>query len=465
MMSEQEVGDNRSFWAYDFDENEYYFINASLLAIGVYSLVYIEDYLITTLGEAEATNRAELYRDEFDSNIYPKVTDLAGHPNGSLGDIDGDPRIYILITNNPMSCYLQSNELDVPHSNKCEMIYIYYYCYDILETIAHEFDHLIWFNNEFDEVHFLLEGLAEYASYYAGYFPNHNLSIRAPYFINNIHDSLIYFEVESQDYGACYLFAFYLAEKYGVQFLRSLVNQTADGALGLEDSLSAAGFNITFNELYLDWMTALTINEDGFANDRFCYRDIDATIQDYTTIDTLPFEDDNLPLYCYGSKVYRIAFPPDNFVVEMTQPGNAVSGISIAYHDNFGWHVQQAQNRGTSALSLDGSSIDTAYVIVSHLFSDTPGGDIDFGSGTLESVGVSMYEAEEETSSEQSTSATTPSVWTSTTSTKTGSTPSITTSAIIGPESLPIVFGGLVLAVIAIVLFLAQRRFVLKPNQ
>ena len=50
MISEQEVGDNRSFWAYDFELNEYYFVNASLLAIGVYSLVYIEDCLISSLG-------------------------------------------------------------------------------------------------------------------------------------------------------------------------------------------------------------------------------------------------------------------------------------------------------------------------------------------------------------------------------------------------------------------------------
>ena len=463
MISEQEVGDNKSFWAYDFDENEYYFINASLLAIGVYSLVYIEDCLISSLGETEAVNRAELYRDEFDITIYPRVTDIAGHPNGSLGDIDGDPRIYILITNNPMSCYLQSNELDAPHSNMCEMIYIYYYCYDVLETIAHEFDHLIWFNNEFDEVHFLLEGLAEYASFYAGYFPSHNLSIRAPYFINDIHDSLIYFEVESQDYGACYLFAFYLAEQYGVHFLRDLVHQTYDGALGLERALLESGFNITFNELYMDWITALTINENGFADGRFCFRDMDATIQDYTAIGAVPFEDD-ISLYCYGSKVYRLASSPDNFLVEMTQPGDEVAGISVAYEDSTGWHVEQKQDGGTTTLFISGVSINTAYVIVSHLFFDVPDGSIDFGSGPIESVHISMYESEGTTSSQHTTSPTTSSLRpstgesASTTMTTTVTNTSIPTSVTLVTDYPLIVFGVLALAGTIVVLFAIQRK-------
>jgi hypothetical protein len=467
MLSDQEVGDNRSFWAYDFESNDYYFVNASLLAIGVYSLIYIEDCLISSLGETEAVNRADLYRDEFDTIIYPRVTDLAGHPNGTLGDIDGDLRIYILITNNPMSCYLQSNEIEAPHSNMCEMVYIYFYCYDVLETIAHEFDHLIWFNNEFDEVHFLLEGLAEYASFYAGYFPGHNLSIRAPYFINNIHDSLIYFEVESQDYGACYLFAFYLAEQYGVQFLRDLVHQTYDGALGLESALLESGFNITFNELYMDWMTALTINENGFADGRFYFGNIDATIQDYTAMSAVPFEDD-ISLYCYGSKVYRMAFPPDNFVVKMTQPGDEVAGISVAYSDSTGWHVEQKQNRGAATLSISGVSVNTAYVIVSHLFFDVPDGSMDFGPGPIESVKISMYASEGTTVSENMTSTTIsssePSISESVspTITKTITITSIPTSVARVADFLPIVIGGI--ALVVIVTFVIHRKLVLKPT-
>ena len=173
-----------------------------------------------------------------------------------------------------------------------------------------------------------------------------------------------------------------------MQFLRDLVQRADDGTLGLETALDAAGHNITFNELYLDWITALTIDEQGFAEDRYCIQDMDATIQDYTAIESLPYQDNNLGLFCYGSKVYRLTSPPDSFRIEMSQPADGVAGLSIAYRDLHGWHVQQAQEEGTVVLQVTGESIDIVHVIVSYLFAETPAGDIDFGSGPRETVHV-----------------------------------------------------------------------------
>lgn len=393
----QDIGDNKSFWAIDFDADEFYIVDAHLFAIGNLCYIYFDDLVISIIGEEEANVRAETYRDEFDTNIYPRVTDLAGDPDGTLGDIDGNPRVYILIVEHRFDYYRQSNEIAGEHSNLCEMVYICYRSSNPVSTMAHEFHHLVWFNNEFDEVHFILEGVAEYATYYSGYLPVNNWTSRVQNFLADIDDSFIYFEAEAQDYGACYLFAFYLAEQYGVQFLRDLVQHGDDGALGLETALDAAGHNISFNELYLDWMTALTIDEQGFEDDRYCLRDMEATIQDYSTIESLPYQDDSLLLYCYGSKVYQLTSPPDSFCVEMSQPADGVAGLSVAYRDLHGWHVQQMQNEGRVITNVIGESIDTAYVIASYLFSETPAGDIDFGSGLQETVQVFMYEGIETT--------------------------------------------------------------------
>ena len=394
----QDVGDTRSFWNFDFDEDVYYLIDAFLLAIGNSCYIYIEDSVIGILGEEEASDRAELYRDEFDTIIYPRVIDFAGHPDGTLGDIDGDPRIYILIMENRWSCYRQTNEIEAQYSNMCEMVYICYRTNNPLNTIAHEFHHLVWFNYEFDEVHFILEGLAEYATYYAGYLPDHNETVRVPYILNDPNNSLIYFDIEPEDYGASYLLAFYLAEQYGVQFLRDLVQHEDDGALGLETALNDAGHNISFNDLYMDWMTALTIDEQGFEDDRYCLHDIDATFQEFTTIESLPFQPEDVPLYCYGSEIYNIESPPDSFSIEMSQPGDGVAGISVAYRDVYGWHVQQIQMQGRAIMNVSGDSIDTAHVIVSNLFAETPAGDIDFGPGSQEDVQILVYALEEVTS-------------------------------------------------------------------
>ncbi|MHA1904928.1 MAG: hypothetical protein ACW977_13270, partial [Candidatus Thorarchaeota archaeon] len=146
---------------------------------------------------------------------------------------------------------------------------------------------------------------------------------------------------------------------------------------------------------YLDWMTALTIDEQGFADDRYNFQGIDATIQDYTTIESLPYQDDSLPLYCYGSKVYQLTSPPDTFSVEMSQPADGVAGLSVAYRDAQGWHVQQMQKQGQAIIYVSGESVITAHVIASYLFTEAPAGNIDFGSGTQETVQVLVYEGEE----------------------------------------------------------------------
>ncbi|MHA2210088.1 MAG: hypothetical protein ACXABV_13065, partial [Candidatus Thorarchaeota archaeon] len=394
----QEIGDNRSFWAYNFDTEEIYIVDAHLLAIGDHCYIYFDDLAIAIIGEETANTRAETYRDEFDTNIYPRVTDLAGNPNGTLGDIDGDPRIYILVVEHRQSYYRQTNEGPGEHSNLCEMIYVCYRTSNPIRTITHEFHHLVWFNYEFDEVHFILEGPAEYSTYYAGYLPDDNMTVRVLPFLEDIHDSFIYFEIEAQDYGACYLFAFYLAEQYGVQFLRDLVQHAGDGALGMETALENAGHNISFNELYLDWMTALTIDEQGFANDRYCLRDMNATIQDYTSIQSLPYQEDSVSLYCYGSKVYHITSPPDRFIVELSQLSHSVAGLSVAYRDAHGWHVQQMQKQERAIVNVSGESIESAYFVASYLYTDTPTGNIDFGSGYERTVQILVYQREGATS-------------------------------------------------------------------
>lgn len=389
----QEVGDVRTFWERDFAAQIYYELNACLNAIGQHCYIYMQDTVISILGEEEAMSRSEVYRDEFDETIYPLVTDLTGNPDGLIGDIDGDSRIIILISENTMSYYSQYNEIDTTYSNLCEMVYIYYNTPEILGTIAHEFCHLIWFNYEFDEVHFTLEGLAEYARYYAGYFsPFNNLSSRSSYFLHQPEDSLVYFDIRPRDYGGTYLFTFYLAEQFGVQFLRDLVQQVDDGVQGIESTLRAAGHNITFNELYLDWITALIIDDPEFAGGRYGFQTIDTQVQGYTIIEELPFEVENLSLPYYGSHIHKLTYPQDKFAINIQQPSSVVVGISIVFHDIEGWHVQKKISNSSIEIHV-GSSVDVAYVISSYMNASSTAGEIDFGAGPSIEIDLSIYES------------------------------------------------------------------------
>ncbi|MFX0105947.1 MAG: hypothetical protein ACFE75_10710 [Candidatus Hodarchaeota archaeon] len=369
-----DLRDQRAFWVYKFSSSSYYKINAKLLSIGENCYVYMEDFCIAAQGEHSAIKQAENICDEFDYTIYPRITDLAGHPNGTLGDIDGDPRIIILLSQNPISYYDQRNELQLEYSNLCEMFHIYYKTW--IPTIAHELHHLIWFNNEMDEPHFTLEALAEYSMYYADYLtPYDNLVPQVSIFLDHPEDSLLYWNMlNSTDYGSAYLFAFYIAEHYGVSILRNLITEPADGAHGIELVLQREGYNITFNELYLNWITALTIDELGFGNNLYGFETIDARVTKYTTVE-VPLLNHKIKLYYYGFHIHKIQPPSDEFTIDILKNTDKTIGVSIIFHDTSGWHVyQNLTNKGTNSINKDifGSEIDEFYLITSYIFDQTP---------------------------------------------------------------------------------------------
>ncbi len=371
-----------------------------MLAVGAHGYVFMENSCITELGEPAATTQTEEIRDEFDSVIYPQVTDLSGHPNGSLGDIDGDPHIVLLLSQNLVSYYSQRNEVDLPYSNLCEMVYLYYKTW-MMPTVAHEFQHLIWFNNEWDEPHFLLEGLAQYAEYYAGYLaPYDNLEPRVPSFLQHPEDSLLYWNMfgadglpMSIDYGGAYLFAFYLAEHYGVDILRNLITEPTDGAHGVEAVLQAAGCDITFNELYLNWVTAVTIDALGFSDNLYGFEGLDARITQYDTVNEPTLLNDTISLRYYGIHIHRLQSPPDNFTVQIKKASNHAIGVSLALHDVHGWHIYQTLHGEADVTvtdSVTGSSADVAYLITSYMESQTPPVPSGYGLGPLTEIEVAI---------------------------------------------------------------------------
>jgi len=58
MPTAQEVGDNRSFWALNFDTMERYIVEAHLLAIGDHCYIYFNDLPISILWLAASTTCA-----------------------------------------------------------------------------------------------------------------------------------------------------------------------------------------------------------------------------------------------------------------------------------------------------------------------------------------------------------------------------------------------------------------------
>ena len=390
---EEQFGDQRLFWT---NIPELVQLRATLLAVGNWCYIYMANDTIERFGESSMITKCETLRDEFDSNIYPKAIEIAGSPDGNLGDIDGDPHVTVFFApyrryygDNSVLGYYDDKDDDPynPYSNLREMVY----CDSEMSTedskwvIVHEFNHMIWGNYEYDEAHFLLEGLAQYAVDYSGYFSWVTDAIANTY-TSFPEISLLYFVREygllwDASYGQSYIFMTYLAERFGNDFAKKLVSTPEDGALAIDAVLSDFEYtDITFNDIYLDWITACVLDIPSIEGGIYGFESIDYKIQAQTGIGyTFPIQKNDTTHYYYGFDVKTIYADYDNFTFTIENPYPYALGISIAFKDNYGWNVTQLLNTeesDTISLYIEGEEITEAYVITSLMSPSTPS---DFG--------------------------------------------------------------------------------------
>ena len=234
------------------------------------------------LGTDKATAKLTLAKiaEEFDTNIYPKVREYLG----TEPDIDGDPKIFIFLddirTQNKslLGYFFQGNQLSRSSnalSNEKELIYIDIYRYyndnaQVMGTIAHEFSHMVMFNEAYYIQNNTLIGLEtwleEGITQYVEFMYNGRYSANLDIFFTNPDTILV--EPRSSvwngsspfaNYGASFLWTYYVIEKYGYSnipnFLKGVIRAKVDGAIGNYDSVLKSK-NTTFATVFKDWVVA-----------------------------------------------------------------------------------------------------------------------------------------------------------------------------------------------------------------
>ncbi|MHA1199904.1 MAG: hypothetical protein ACTSQF_11300 [Candidatus Heimdallarchaeaceae archaeon] len=386
----EQYGDQRQFWVWLGPDPVYIQMTATLLSVGNHCYVYMANDSIETLGQNESIDKCDYLKSIFDETIYPKAIELAGHPNGTLGDIDGDLHITIFLA--PLvqmvgTAYLgyylpQMENPAFSYSNNREMVFVDSDRdnYETVVTIIHELNHLIWGNYEQDEAHFLLEGLANCAVDYTGYssIVTHWVTTA---FLNHPEISLLYFNrnygpLWDASYGQAYLFMTYLIEKFGIEVVKDLVSIPEDGAVAVQMALINNGYTIPFNQVFLNWITACVIDDTSFASGIYGFETLDYSIIAYTSVSsTFPVEMIDIPHIYYGFRVNRI-YPSGNnytFVIENPYPNSL--GISIVVKDTNGWNVtQKLVNQDTTDLSfyISGDGLQEVYIITSLMSPTVP---------------------------------------------------------------------------------------------
>jgi hypothetical protein len=201
------------------------------------------------------------------SGIYNLNTDNFGMPPD---EIDNDDHIYILysalgsyqgsVFDGYFSIFNQYTEEEAQgmdaHSNEVEMFYMSCSPGDPVSPIrisvlAHEFEHMIHWAADPNEELWVDEGCAEYAMLLFG-MPDPIVD-----FPNYPDNNLTEWESGFSDYIKTFLFFTYLSDHYGgSEMIYSVVQNLQNSILGVQSALSGNGYDITFEELFVDWTIA-----------------------------------------------------------------------------------------------------------------------------------------------------------------------------------------------------------------
>jgi len=210
-----------------------------------------------------------------DQGIWDLNTSHFGDPPNPL---DGLDRIFLLYYRFNISAdgyfwiYDQYPDGSQPFaSNEADVIYL---ATDsgqaggdyMLAVAAHEFQHLIHFNQDYNEDSWVEEGLGELAMWLFGH-PD-NISM----FNSNPDNSLIAWNGLWADYIKTYLWTLYIYEQYGGQpTIWDLVHDPLNGMAGYNNALAGQGYLVATTDIFGDWVVANYLDDPGVPDGQYGY--------------------------------------------------------------------------------------------------------------------------------------------------------------------------------------------------
>ena len=280
------LGDTMTFKVVNIEENMFENIDFKLMAEADRFLVWVE--------------LAELDNGNVDDDVIDEVVDAMGNqtPAGSINpnegvivndeqifgqppNIDGDGKSDILLVDvrdgyDPevgggyVVGFISPNDLPGRGGNNRDVLYLDTFPsldsrgVELLgETAAHEYQHLIHLNYDTNEDVLVNEGLAEWAEVANGYDGRtiRYLSEPLKYNVNMLRWSGNSSTLVGDDYQRGGLLTSYFAERIGVFNTGAITRQSANGAGGYSDALTAASAAFSLEDLLMDFHIANFLND------------------------------------------------------------------------------------------------------------------------------------------------------------------------------------------------------------
>lgn len=309
------LGMVQSLFVNNTDSNTYSAPRFELVGIGQYAYFWYEESPdLTPVTPVEI----EFVTSNFDQ-IYEEMVTLFGvEPSPGA---DGDPRIHVVnaapssICDSAFSCgllgyYSGDDRLPLfanPSSNEREMFVMngtFFGTSSYLDTLAHEFRHMIEDNYDTNDWDWEVEGSAVLAEDLLGY-PSGAL-VRGNMFMSNPDQQLNSWTDGNPlpYYGQGYVLNRYLYNRLGEALYREFAQHPLAGLDALDAVATANDLPFDSLSLWLDWLVALAIHTDPQADEIYRLRD-GLEMVNTTPINRFPFTTETTARQ-YGADYYRL---------------------------------------------------------------------------------------------------------------------------------------------------------------
>jgi hypothetical protein len=245
----------------------------------------------STVSDAEILGGAE----NFEATVFPTNRLVFGRE--SSPGIDGDPHIHFLILQEEswggfFGYFSRDNQFPTaiePFSNQREMLVLNANAFPLdsesfVGKLAHEYQHLIQWNQDPNEELWLNEALSELAYFLTGapvigsalgptnaelfaQYPDSQLTARPERRFGS-EDLSVFVH-----YGAERAFLVYLLEQFGPEFIQGLAQNPAPGVISIQEELDKLERAPAFDDVYADWLLANLLIQPDLADGQWGYRE------------------------------------------------------------------------------------------------------------------------------------------------------------------------------------------------
>ena len=281
------IGESDNFYVTNVETNENTEVIATLRYVTPHAYFWVQ------AGVNYDDMEMKALVDEFETKIYPTNREFFG--SEWTPGIDGDEHIYILYARglgSSIAGYFSSSDSVHPlvheYSNAHEMFLFNAdntflgeeFTYGVL---AHEFQHMIHWNQDLNETSWLNEGASELAVFLNGYESGGFdwLYINEPDM--QLNDWPNDQNATTPHYGAGFLFMTYFLDRFGEDATKALVKDPANGFDSVDNVLAQlnavdplTGKPISADDFFMDWVVTNFLLDDSVGDGRYIYHNYPA---------------------------------------------------------------------------------------------------------------------------------------------------------------------------------------------